>query len=108
MFVNEWIRERGSVGGSITDFSHLSIHFSHLRKTAQALLIVAMKFVLGGSRSAPPKTNFIAGLSNATAQTNTVKKIDLLKPNFEEQGSTLFPAPQNWVLFNSRSSEPFR
>jgi hypothetical protein len=24
-----------------------------------------MKFVLGGVRSAPPKTNFIAGLSNA-------------------------------------------
>jgi hypothetical protein len=29
------------------------------------LLIVAMKFVLGGALRAPPKTNFIAGLSNA-------------------------------------------
>jgi len=29
------------------------------------LLNPAMKFVLGGARSAPPKTNFIATISNA-------------------------------------------
>jgi hypothetical protein len=35
----------------------------------EALLIVAMKFVLRGALRAPLKTNFIAGLSNAVLET---------------------------------------